>query len=68
MGRLVTSGQICMLPVKVKAKQTQTLSIYIKKKVKFLEQFCIYVPTEFFLGCGSEIAVDNRARDIILSR
>ena len=52
----------------IKAKQAKALSSYIKKKVKFLEQFCIYVSTEFFNGCQSEIAVDNRARDMILSR
>ena len=45
-----------------------TLSDYIKAKVNLLAEFCIYVTTEIFTGCNSKIAVDNRARDMILSR
>lgn len=70
MGRAVTTGQMTntIRPYYSEPAQNVTLSEYIEEKVNLLAEFCIYVTTEFFNGCRSEIAVDNRARDVILSR
>jgi len=70
MGRAVTTGQMVDMirPCYTEPSNTVTLSDYITEKVNLLSEFCIYVTEEIFNGCISEIAVDNRARDMILSR
>lgn len=70
MGRAVTTGQMMDMirPYYSEPAQNVSLADYIEAKVNLLAEFCVYVTTEFFTGCRSEIAVDNRARDVILSR
>jgi hypothetical protein len=70
MGRAITTGQMIDMtrPCYTEPSSTATLSDYITEKVNLLAEFCIYVTEEIFNGCRSEIAVDNRTRDMILSR
>ena len=70
MGRAVTTGQISKMtrPYYAEPAETATLAEYITAKVNLLAEFCIYVTEEIFNGCRSEIAVDNRARDMIHGR
>lgn len=69
MGRAVTSGQI-EIETKFYKRKEVSLPEYIAQKVRLLRNhFKIKsVTSESFTDCRSEIAVDNRARSIILNR
>ena len=72
MGRQITSGQMADIMEEPKFYKRKEISLpeYITEKVKMLRNhFKIKSVTEAtFYGCSSEIAVDNRARSIILNR
>ena len=72
MGRQITSGQMADIMEEPKFYKRKEVSLpeYIAEKVKMLRNhFKIKSVTEAsFDGCGNEVAVDNRARRLIMER
>ena len=72
MGRQITSGQMAdiMEEPKFYKRKEISLSEYVAQKVSLLRNHFMIknVTKESSYGCQNEIAVDNRARTLIMER